>query len=292
MGCDGGSIPRREELCKMKEKPKKADPNELERIKWTSCALSKEQLKPPIVCCQLGGLFNKEALVKALLDKSLPREFKYIRSLKDVLPVNFAPNPNFNSKSEKMSADLSDLGSDSPFICPITGIIVGGKNSKFCVLKTCACVLSEKALKECPSETCLVCTKHFTQDDIFELNPEEDQIKLLKESLEQKKKEKKQLIEKSKEGKGTQMREGTKGKEEKGVMKEERGTKRKAEESSFGKESISGSVDVTLTKPKKPTPASAPVHSNKSVYASLFTSSLKSDSTKKESFLCRNVARG
>jgi len=176
-----------------------------------------------------------------------------------------------------MSAELSDLGSDSPFICPITGILVGGKNSQFSVLKTCGCVFSEKALKECPSETCLVCTKPFTKDDIFQLNPEEEHVKLIKETFEQKRKEKKTLIKEKQN-------------------KEEKGTKRKVEEDSSKSNkrgTVLGSIDVTLAKPKKPTPASAPVHSDKDIYASIFTSSLKNDPlTKKESFLCRNVARG
>jgi hypothetical protein len=64
MGCDGGSIPRREELVKLKKKAEKVDPIEVERIKWFTCAMSEERLKEPIVvllflliCCFAFGLF-------------------------------------------------------------------------------------------------------------------------------------------------------------------------------------------------------------------------------------------
>lgn len=82
MGCDGGSIPRRDELVKLKKKEEKVDQNELDRIKWGTCAISKEPLKDPIVADELGFLYNKEAVIRHLLDKSLDESFKHIRTLK------------------------------------------------------------------------------------------------------------------------------------------------------------------------------------------------------------------
>ncbi len=82
MGCDGGSIPTRCELVKVKKKEEQADKNELNRIRWQACALSKEALKPPIVCCPLGYLFNKEAVLTHLLQKNLPPTYSHIKSIK------------------------------------------------------------------------------------------------------------------------------------------------------------------------------------------------------------------
>jgi hypothetical protein len=82
MGCDGGSIPRREELVKLKKKAEKADPTEVERIKWFTCAMSTERLKEPIVACELGHLYNKEAVIRALIEKNIDEKFSHIRSLK------------------------------------------------------------------------------------------------------------------------------------------------------------------------------------------------------------------
>ena len=43
---------------------------------------------------------------------------------------------------------------------------------KFCVLWTCGCVLSERALKEIDSFSCHNCGMVFTKDDIVVINPE------------------------------------------------------------------------------------------------------------------------
>lgn len=85
MGCDGGSIPRREELVKLKKKAEKVDPTEVERIKWFTCAMSNERLKEPIVACELGHLYNKEAVIRALIEKNVDEKFSHIRSLKVLL---------------------------------------------------------------------------------------------------------------------------------------------------------------------------------------------------------------
>lgn len=82
MGCDGGSIPRRDELVKLKKKAEKVDPGEIERIKWFTCALSNEKLKEPVVTCELGHLYNKEAVIRCLLDKNVDEKFSHIRNLK------------------------------------------------------------------------------------------------------------------------------------------------------------------------------------------------------------------
>lgn len=140
-GGDGGATGAESRDCYLnmyaEKKPDKVDPNEKRISKWTTCALSFEPLKPPCVIDRLGNLFNKEAIVKALLAKSLPKPFSlYIKGLKDLIPIRL---------------DSSDSG----FQCPISGFEFNGKYKFFALIK-CGHVLSAKAIKEVKSSACLV----------------------------------------------------------------------------------------------------------------------------------------
>ncbi|CAI8611869.1 unnamed protein product [Vicia faba] len=65
------------------KKPDKVDPNELRLSKWPNCMLSNEPLREPFVIDKLGNILNKEAFVEVLLGKKLPKEFGYIKGLKE-----------------------------------------------------------------------------------------------------------------------------------------------------------------------------------------------------------------
>jgi len=188
MGCDGGSIPTRGELVKTKKKPEQADKNALTTIRWNNCAISKEPLNEPIVTCDLGFLYNKEEIIKRLLDKAIDIAFSHIRSLKDVLVLNFTPNPGYENDH-----------SHSRFICPITQIEFNG-HFRFVTLKKCGCVLSEKALKEVPATICLKCGNEFTQTDIIPLNGTKEEIDNLRQKMLERR-EREQLEKKEKKGK-------------------------------------------------------------------------------------------
>jgi len=230
MGCDGGSIPRRDELVKLKKKAEKVDPTEIERIKWFTCALSHERLKDPIVACELGHLYNKEAVIRALLEKSIDEKFSHIRSLKDLIIPRFTPNPTYNASS----AETDTSGSSSPFLCPITMVAVS--NVPFNIIRTCGCVLSERAMREVPSPTCLQCGTSFTSEDVLQLNPSKEVKEVLRARMEAKrageknkkkdKKEKREKRREKKEGKaengvnGEKVENGVNGHKENGEKKE------------------------------------------------------------------------
>ncbi len=38
--------------------------------------------------CKVGYLYNYDALLKALIDKTLPKKFRYIKKLKDIKKLN------------------------------------------------------------------------------------------------------------------------------------------------------------------------------------------------------------
>ncbi|CAG8699233.1 13663_t:CDS:2, partial [Acaulospora morrowiae] len=155
MGNDGGSIPKRIELVKEKQKEVRPDQNALKIATWFFCVLSKRLLQDPVVSCALGKLYNKDAIIEYLLNKSSYGDgdiiCSHITSLKDVKALNLTPNPAFKESSAASIAHF-DQGMVSRFICPITRKEMNGK-LKFVYLNTCGCVFSEQGLKEIPSET-------------------------------------------------------------------------------------------------------------------------------------------
>ena len=84
MGNDGGSIPKRSEMVKVQKKKHKG------RNQGTGageCSLTKEPLQPPLVACQRGLIYNKEPLIKSMIEKTLPYEFRHIRRLANLIQI-------------------------------------------------------------------------------------------------------------------------------------------------------------------------------------------------------------
>jgi len=109
----------------------------IQRIRWTSCALSKLQLQPPLVADELGNVFNKEAIVRALIDKQIPEEFRHIRSLKDVFAVQLSPN------DKRKPGDDSEA---SQWMCPISFVEIG--HLPFSAMRKFGCVVAARAMRE------------------------------------------------------------------------------------------------------------------------------------------------
>lgn len=183
MGCDGGTIPRRDELVRMKKKPEQKDKNAETVAKWKHCALSQEPLRNPIVSCELGRLYNKEAIIEYLLNKDSSNEVaKHIRTLKDVKELNLTENSGFQSKGANKGDQYVDLH-DSCYICPVVGLEMNGKY-RFCFLWKCGCVISERAIKEVKSDVCHKCGKPFDAEDTIIINGMNDEVEVLTENME------------------------------------------------------------------------------------------------------------
>ncbi len=158
MGGDGGSIPCRVDVVKTKGYTASSqgsmgfsangvrrvveenlDPREVHRTRMTTCALSGEKLSKPVVACRAGYLFNKEQVLRRLLDKNMPEEFAHISSMKDILNLE-----NF------------------PGTCPITARELDDGITKSEAMWPCGCVLSEKALLRVSlgdeTQTCINCS--------------------------------------------------------------------------------------------------------------------------------------
>ena len=67
--------------------PLQVNPVEAKLAKWTRCNLSGEVLHPPCVADELGNLYNKDAMVQALVTKSLPASLSYISTLKHLIDL-------------------------------------------------------------------------------------------------------------------------------------------------------------------------------------------------------------
>lgn len=63
------------------------NPVEAKIAKWTRCNLSGQPLQPPCVADELGNLYNKDAMVQALVSKTLPGSLSYISSLKHLIDL-------------------------------------------------------------------------------------------------------------------------------------------------------------------------------------------------------------
>ncbi|CAL1681027.1 unnamed protein product [Lasius platythorax] len=180
MGCDGGTIPRRDELVRVKKKPEQKDKQAELAFKWKHCTIRQLPLQLPIVGCNLGRLYSKESVLEGLLDRNtLPESAAHIKYLKDVRNLNLTPNPAFDGNKAEKGDGYTD-GGKSPYICPVIGLEMNGKY-KFCFLWSCGCVMSERALKEVKSMSCHKCQQPFKEMDIVILNAENDDLELMKE---------------------------------------------------------------------------------------------------------------
>lgn len=201
MGCDGGTIPKRDEMIRLKKKPEKIDKNFELNAKWFHCAITQETLRAPIVSCELGNLYNKESLLEYLLDKdsATTEVAKHIRSLKDTKELQLTENAAFEEKANGEKADGYQDFQACRYVCPVVGIEMNGRY-KFCFLWKCGCVFSERALKEVKSSVCHKCAKPFFSEDIVVINGNEEDLQLMDINMTERR-QKAKLEKKSKKGK-------------------------------------------------------------------------------------------
>ncbi|BEJ16527.1 hypothetical protein CspHIS471_0511320 [Cutaneotrichosporon sp. HIS471] len=136
MGADGGSIPDRRDLVKTRGKAATAD-KAVARERFFYCALSKKRLAKPVVADPLGKLYNKDAVIEYLLDKSAYGDGEqicpYINGVKDLLTLNAQPNPDEGEGK-------------APFVCWLSLKEMNGA-VPFIALRRCGCVFADGALR-------------------------------------------------------------------------------------------------------------------------------------------------
>ncbi|XP_069507216.1 replication termination factor 2 [Ambystoma mexicanum] len=195
MGCDGGTIPKRHELVKGPKKVEKVDKNAELVAQWYYCSLSQETLKKPIVTCELGRLYNKDAILEYLLDKAPDKPVAevatHIKSIKHVVELNLTDNPAWQGDKGNTKGDRYDDLQCARFICPVVGLEMNGRH-KFCVLRSCGCVFSLRAMREVKTDVCHKCGSTFHEDDIIILNGSKEEVALLKTKMEERRQKAKQ----------------------------------------------------------------------------------------------------
>jgi len=173
MGADGGSIPKRCELVRQAKQPPTTTTlqKNARQDKWRQCALSHAELSEPIVADRLGRLYNKDAMIQALLQRKLEEKtftednqkgeglithklgpIGHIQSLKDLFDLSLTRNPStldLRASTAIIGFDNHHLDALLPpalFICPLTRKEMDG-TMPFLFHPDCGCVLSELALK-------------------------------------------------------------------------------------------------------------------------------------------------
>ncbi|XP_037085684.1 replication termination factor 2-like [Pollicipes pollicipes] len=182
MGCDGGTIPRRDELVRTKKKGEQKDKDSVRKFKWRHCSISQSRLEKPIVACELGNIYSKSSVLEVLLDKdSKPASAEHIKGLKDVKVLNLTKNSAGSMQPSKGDMYLDTEAAE--FVCPVVGLEMNGKY-KFVFLWSCGCVFSERAVRMVKSETCHKCNTPFSEEDIIVLNPEDNDLDQMRTKME------------------------------------------------------------------------------------------------------------
>lgn len=189
MGCDGGCFAGRQELVKQKKPEARADTRALNMARWRTCALTGDALEEPIVACELGSLFNKAALIQAMLEKKMPAALSHIVRRSDLIDLHLTPNPAARAAVADASASAADSEMPWPFVCPITGHEANGTH-RFVALRRCGHAISEAGLRGVASAAravCPVCQREFCDDDVITLNGTAEDVALLRERMQRRK---------------------------------------------------------------------------------------------------------
>merc|ERR1712025_310236 len=144
---------------------------------WQHCALTQHPLTKPVVACEMGRLYNKEAIIELLLSQdrsTAPKWSEHLKQLKDVVELQLTSNPAYTDGSRRQDAVGDGMYVDrlvSPWICPVTGLEMNGR-FKFVFPWSSGRVVAERAIKmlqKDPAES-----DNFKEEDLIVLNPEEE----------------------------------------------------------------------------------------------------------------------
>lgn len=155
-----------------------------------TCILTQQPLREPIVACRLGNLYNKEALIGALLNKSMPAELSHVRALKDVKTcvVKWADNTQDVEGGDANESIGRREGCRRRIVCPMTLADCDAGGSRAVVIWCSGAVVSAKALKEMKLKECPVTGKPFDHEqDIVPLCPDAEELQQMMDRLPVKK---------------------------------------------------------------------------------------------------------
>jgi hypothetical protein len=134
----------------------RVDPAQLGRIKWSTCALSGEALREPVVACELGSLYNRESVLEFLLGSlqfpynnqhAVKRAFGHLRSMKCVFQLQLHWQP----AAAGVATAGTTAAATTTIVCPIVQVPADGRQP-FVALRPCGHVLSARALRSLHAE--------------------------------------------------------------------------------------------------------------------------------------------
>ena len=150
------------------------DPDSVRLYKWAHCALTQEPLEKPVVACELGRLYNKEAIIEKLLNaksegQTSDKIAHHIKSLKDVKELQLETNPAFNGEEASVGDGGYNDSSKAKWICPLTSVEMNGR-FPFVFDWSNGKVLSRKAYKMLKADEALA----ILEENLIILNPDEN----------------------------------------------------------------------------------------------------------------------
>lgn len=174
MGGDGGVIATQRKYLRgvTNLEDRKDDPKNIrehQKMRTKVCACSSQPLTEQLKACEMGNIYNAEAIITALIDKSLSPSFAHIEKTKDLKDLKLTANPIYRAES---SADPS---APSKYICPVTRTEFNGYQP-FVLIWSTGAVLAEKAIREIGIEGLQIDHGPFTEIDIVKLLPVEEEI--------------------------------------------------------------------------------------------------------------------
>mmetsp|Transcript_81571 Transcript_81571/g.214128 ORF Transcript_81571/g.214128 Transcript_81571/m.214128 type:complete len:292 (-) Transcript_81571:53-928(-) len=161
---------------------------ERHKTRMTQCWLSQETLRDPVVACKLGNLYNKEALIGALLNRSIPEDIQHIRALKDVKPCLISWKERLGLSTSK-AAEREE--GRRHMVCPVTCEDLDEGSSRAVLIWTTGAVIGAKTLKELKLKECPVTNKPFDpEQDVLPLAATGEELEKLRARLPPPKKRK------------------------------------------------------------------------------------------------------
>lgn len=196
-----------------------------------------------------------------------------------------------------LNSDDNGISFGARFQCPIAGLEFNGKY-RFYALRGCGHVVSAKALKEVKSSECLICHRRFSEEDKIVINGTPEEVAAMRERMEEERmklKEKKEKKARNGVVEGVCLGNAKRGLDEMGEsLLPLPGVKAANLNDGNGKNSkmVDGVKGASLNASAKRFKAVdlAPAKATKEVYASIFTSSRKSEF--KETYSCRSLPLG
>lgn len=204
------SIPTRRELVREAARaPSATQIKEAQREQlahhWTTCPLSHKPLQRPVVSDAVGNLYNKDAILKFLLQidshdtggegvissRADCEEILQgrVKSLRDVVELKFELDIDNVTPGESNGAgpngtarkrSVGGATEREKWICPVTAKELGPQTKAVYVVP-CGHVFAEEAIREMKAKECLQCNEPYTEDNIIPILPvrEEEKARLI-----------------------------------------------------------------------------------------------------------------